>query len=402
MRNFINHSFKINTIKLWSAQTISAAGDAVYQLALVWIILDMTGSTAVTGVVAMSAYLPAILFGVFAGVLADRHNRMKLMLISNFSQAITVAVIPILLFFNFYIGLFIGVLAFIRASFGSLFPPAMNAFLPEIIPQETLLKINSLIATSGQFAYLLGPALAGVLLNIMTVGSLFIWDAISFLLAAFLLMSIKHSKVNRKLDNLPRFQELRSGFVYLKTHSSIGLILILTIVNNIFIMGPAIVGIPIMVKHYLHGTASDFAFIEAGMALGMLTGSLFMYKFSKKFNSGFLLLMGMLWDGLTYAMFFWVQSVTVAMIIIVFHGMGIPVITVSRTVIFQKYTPNEYHGRLFSMVHLAVSGMTAVSTALVGIFAEMIPIHTVFLVFGIGGMITGFIGIMNKNILKYQ
>ena len=58
----------------------------------------MTGSTAVTGVVAMSAYLPAILFGVLAGVLADRHNRMKLMLISNFSQAITVAVIPILLF----------------------------------------------------------------------------------------------------------------------------------------------------------------------------------------------------------------------------------------------------------------------------------------------------------------
>jgi len=98
LRNSTNHSFKINTIKLWSAQTISATGDAVYQLALVWIILDMTGSTAVTGVVAMSAYLPAILFGVLAGVLADRHNRMKLMLISNFSQAITVAVIPILLF----------------------------------------------------------------------------------------------------------------------------------------------------------------------------------------------------------------------------------------------------------------------------------------------------------------
>lgn len=362
----------------------------------------MTGSTAVTGFVAMSAYLPAILFGVFAGVLADRYNRMRLMLISNFSQAITVAIIPVLLFFNIYIGLFIGVLAFIRASFGSLFPPAMNAFLPEIIPQEKLVKINSLIATSGQFAYLLGPALAGVLLNIMTVGSLFIWDAFSFFLAAILLMSIKHSKANRKPVKLSQFQELKSGFAFLKTNNSIGLILILTIVNNIFIMGPAVVGIPILIKHYLNGTASDFAFVEAGMALGMLTGSLLMYKFSKRFNSGFLLLMGMLWDGLTYAMFFWVQSVTFAFIIIIFHGMGIPVITISRTVILQKYTPNSYHGRLFSMVHLAVSGMTAVSTALVGIFAEVIPIHVVFLIFGIGGMMTGFIGIMNKSILKYQ
>jgi hypothetical protein len=90
------------------------------------------------------------------------------------------------------------------------------------------------------------------------------------------------------------------------------------------------------------------------------------------------------------------------MIIIVFHGMEIPIITISRTVIFQKYTPNQHHGRLFSMVYLAVSGMTAVSTALVGIFSKMITIHTVFLVFGVGGMITGFIGIINKSILNYH
>lgn len=101
MRSSTNHSFKINTIKLWSAQTISATG-AVYQLSIVWIILKMTGSTAVAGVVAMGAYLPAILLGIFAGVLADRYNRMRLILISNFSQAITVAIISILLIFKLF------------------------------------------------------------------------------------------------------------------------------------------------------------------------------------------------------------------------------------------------------------------------------------------------------------
>jgi len=90
----------------------------------------------------MSAYLPAIIFGIFAGVLVDQHNRMKLMLISNFSQAIIVAIIPMLLFIDIKIGLIIGILAFLRASFGSLFPPAINAFLPELFPQNKLVKIS--------------------------------------------------------------------------------------------------------------------------------------------------------------------------------------------------------------------------------------------------------------------
>ena len=78
----------------------------------------------------MSAYLPAIIFGVFAGVLVDQHNRMKLMLISNFSQAAIVAIIPLLLFIDIKTGLIIGVLAFFRASFGSLSVSYTHLTLP--------------------------------------------------------------------------------------------------------------------------------------------------------------------------------------------------------------------------------------------------------------------------------
>ena len=261
----------------------------------------------------MSAYLPAIVFGVFAGVLVDHYSRIKLMLISNFSQAVVVAIIPVLLFIDIKIGLIIGVLAFLRASFGSLFPPALNAFLPEIFPKDKLIKINSLIATSGQFAYFTGPVIAGILLNIMSIEILFAWDALSFLLAAIVLMTIHYPDKLKESTIGSRLQELRSGFTYLKANRSIRLLIILTIINNIFIMGPAIVGIPIMIKYHLLGSASDFAFVEAGMALGMLIGTFFMYHFSNQFKNGYLLLLGILWDGLTYALFFWVQSIPMAL-----------------------------------------------------------------------------------------
>ena len=350
----------------------------------------------------MSAYLPAIVFGVFAGVLVDHYSRIKLMLISNFSQAVVVAIIPVLLFIDIKIGLIIGAMAFLRASFGSLFPPALNAFLPEIFPKDKLIKINSLIATSGQFAYFTGPVIAGILLNIMSIEILFAWDALSFLLAAIVLMTIHYPDKLKESTIGSRLQELRSGFTYLKANRSIRLLIILTIINNIFIMGPAIVGIPIMIKYHLLGSASDFAFVEAGMALGMLIGTFFMYHFSNQFKNGYLLLLGILWDGLTYALFFWVKSVPMALCIIMFHGMGIPIITVSRTTILQKYAPNRYHGRLFAMVHLAVSGMTAISTALVGMISEVISIHIVFLLFGIGGTFTGLIGILYSDIQKFE
>ena len=83
---------------------------------------------------------------------------------------------------------------------------------------------------------------------------------------------------------------------------------------------------------------------------------------------------------------------------IIVHGMGIPVITISRTSIIQKNTPNEYHGRLFSMVHLAVVGMTAMSSALVGILAAGMDVRYVFLIFGIGAVISGLIGLLSKQI----
>jgi len=393
MKNITKISAKKNIALLWGAQMISAAGDAIYQLALLWIVLDITGSSVLTGLVAMSAHIPAILFGLYSGVLSDRFNRFYLMVFSHASQALTVMIIPIMLFYGIKHIMLIGFLAFIRSSFGTLFPPALNAFIAEKFPKEKLVKINSLLMTSGYLAFLLGPALAGILLGILSLRSLFIFDAVSFLIAILLLLMITIPRSTLKKENSSTtFQDLLSGLGYLRKHPAIGLLIFLTIINNLFIMGPAIVGMPILVKMYLGGTASDFAFIEAGMALGMLLGAFAVYRFSDRLSIGKLLLAGMIWDGVTYSFFYWASTVPVAIILIILHGMGIPTITISRTAIIQRHTPAKYHGRLFSMVHLGVTGMTSLSAGLVGFLNTLIPIQEVFFFFGIGGALCGVIG----------
>lgn len=106
----------------------------------------------------------------------------------------------------------------------------------------------------------------------------------------------------------------------------------------------------------------------------------------------------MIVDGLTFCLLYVAGSVPMVMGLIIIHALGIPMITVSRTAIIQKYVPNHLQGRVFSMVHLAVVGLTGISSALVGIVADFLPIGSIFLLIGIGAAGCGFYGLLYKSI----
>jgi MFS family permease len=388
-----------NISLLWLAQIISAAGDAIYQIALFWLVLDITGSSTTTGLIAMAAFLPAMLFGLYAGVIADKYNRKLIMIFANLSQALTVIVIPIILYFGYKNILLIGILAFVRASFSTFFPPALNALVPMITSKDRLVRVNSILATSGQLAYLIGPLAAGLILSVVSIQYLFVIDSASFLFAILILLFIMLPAKPKVADKQSSsIKEIFSGIQYVKQNKPLGILFILTIINNFFIMGMAFVGMLILVKDALGGTASQYAFVEAGLAFGMLIGSVLVYRIGNRINIGKLLLIGMILDGATYSIMYFAGSVNFVFIFIVIHAIGIPMITISRTAIIQKHSPNKYHGRLFSLVHLSVVGVTALASVVVGIAANYIDIKIIFLFIGIGAALCGIVGFMNKGL----
>lgn len=392
---------KRNIALLWLAQIISSAGDAIYHIALMWLILDLTGSSLATGLVAMSATIPAMIFGLYSGVLADRLNRMGLMIFANISQAFTVCLIPVLILTHHQFALLFGVLAFTRATFGTLFPPALNAFIPEIVHKQYLVRVNSLLSTSQQVAWFAGPAVAGTILHYFSLSTLFFFDAASFLLAIILLLIVKVPRTKpQTVAGNNGWDELLKGIRYAYHHEFIGFLILLTVVNNFFIMGPALVGMPLLIRNSLQGSVSDYAFVESFMALGMLAGSLLVYLNDNHTKAGILLLLGMVLDGLTYSVFYSVQSIFLAWFLIFIHGIGIPMITISRTAMIQKYADQRYHGRLFSMVHLAVVGVTALSAAAIGAIAEIMEPRVIFLIIGILAASCGVAGWFHPHMRK--
>ena len=184
----------------------------------------------------------------------------------------------------------------------------------------------------------------------------------------------------------------------MKNQRSIFSIILITFLNNIFIMGPAIVGIPILVREVLNGSATDFAFIEGCMAGGALFGSLLVTILQRKLKNGMIWIIGLFLDGITMSFLYWTKSVEAGMIMLFLHGIGIPFIMISRTSIIQTHTLNKYHGRFFSFVHLGVVGTTAISSGLVGIFLHYISVDILFLFIGIGGASCAIIGLISPTI----
>lgn len=391
-----------NLLLLWIGHVISHAGDAIYQLALPWLILELTGSKTTTSLVALSAYLPAVLFSLFAGVVADRFSRRGVMILSDVIRLAGVAFLVVFLLSGGTSPVVVGCIAFVVATFATLFYPARDALIPDLVPPDALASANAFISTSGQFAHLAGPLLAGLLVALVGLIHLFTIDALSFGASLLCLLFIRGDIQRKEPDIVTKSHLLNliEGLHFVWKHRSLGLLLLLTALNNLFIMGPAIIGMPVFVREVLRLDFGAFAIIEAFMAGGMLIGSFLVWRFGAAHNPGLILFSGMILDGLTYSLLFIANTYFQTQMLLLVHGIGIPMITIARTTLIQTVVPDHIRGRVFSMVHLSVIGLTALSAALVGPLAEIIPIQTIFLSIGIGAAGCGVFGLTHRGMMQ--
>lgn len=393
-----------NLTLLWGGQIASQTGDSIYHIGLIWITLELTGSETVTGLVAMASDLPAILLSLAAGVAVDRYSRTRLMLGADAIRALVVLAIPLMMILGILTPTWLGLTAFALASAAAFFNPARDAFLPQIVPQDGLLKANSLIQTSWQMALLAGPAVAGAVLHYWGKLPLFYSAAAMYALSFLGILLI------RGPSPLPptamaagsRFGigEIREGLLYVARERVIGPLLLLTVLNNLFIMGPAIVGTPVFIKKDLGLGADAYAIVEGCYAIGMILGTGLLLYLGKRWSKGTSLLVGMIFDGLTFIPILWIESLFALEVAIVIHAIGIPFLTVSRAAIIQKLVPPEMTGRVFALVNLAVVGMSAISSGLAGPALELIGARSLFAVIGIGGGLCGLFGIIALKRLR--
>jgi MFS family permease len=132
-------------IFLLTVPLMNSIARAIYDVAFIWLVLDLTNSEKITGIVAMTSYLPAILCGLFIGAIVDLFPKTKMISFATIMQGLILALIPLLFFFNITSIWVIVLIAFFHNAFGLPMVPAFNAYLPTQIDKEGLLKANSIV-----------------------------------------------------------------------------------------------------------------------------------------------------------------------------------------------------------------------------------------------------------------
>lgn len=173
----------------WLSQILSAIGDNLYTIAVVWIAVQLAGSGA--GLVVAAQSVSALAFGLLGGVYADRWNRRITMIVVDLVRAAAVAVLPVVAWTGTLQLWHMAAVAVVIGAMGSLFDPALQASLPALAENErTLQATNGLMDITRRLARAIGPSLAGVLVAALPISQFFTLDALSYLISAIAVFSL--------------------------------------------------------------------------------------------------------------------------------------------------------------------------------------------------------------------
>ena len=375
---------------LFTGESVSVLGDQFHFVALAWLVLQLTGSGLALGSVLMVAAIPRAIFMLLGGALSDRWSPRSLMLWSNGIRAVLVGIVAFLVVTEQAQLWQLYVMAGIFGVVDALFYPAMSAILPMLVDEETLPPANALMQGSQQFAGLIGPALAGVVVALIQTGPAFVFDAASFAVATIAIFFVvggrRAPKPAERGDGAAPsvLATIREGFHYAWSDPAVRSLVLLSAAFNFAFTGPLSVGLPFMADHTLGGGSATFGILLSAFGAGALVGAVAAGSIPRVPHLGTITLLIAIGLGVGLALLGVAPTVPVAFGLLAAMGIGAGFINVHVVSWLQGRTAEDMRGRVMSMVMLGSIGLAPVSYALAGLIVDVGPVP---LMFGVAGAI---------------
>lgn len=394
---FSNRRFVI----IWGGQTVSGIGDRLLSLALMWWVVQETGSGAAMSATALAVALPRILLGPVSGVLADRINRRTLMMLSNLINAVvTIAVAFLFWQGTFSLNIIIAASAAIGVV-GTFHIPAFEATIPAIVKEEELVRANSLMQTSHSLIGIVAPALSGIIIAVAGVGVAIVVDAVTFLVAGLSLLLVKLPPPIVQANRQRVMQDITTGFKFIFQHSLLLPMLILFSVVNLT-MAPMGITIPLLITQVLMAGPALLGLFGSAHSAGVLLGSLVLSSFPRLVRrTGIAVLGSIVGIGVLVAVLGAYPSYIGLIGISFCLGLVAVVANISVQTIWQREVPADVRGRVFSARHTLSVGLQPLGMAAAGIFVDMIGVQQLLVIAGILCSICALAGFSIRQLATY-
>jgi Major Facilitator Superfamily len=397
---------------LWSGQAISHLGDQFHLVALPWLVLAVTHDPMQLGLVLAAAGIPRAILMLFGGATADRFSPRTIMLVSDLLRFAISAALVVAIFGGSVQLWMIYALAIAFGTVSGFFLPAAEATIPRLLPSAQLEGGNSLMMIATQVAGFVGPALAGTTVALFSgaasataagmkgIGVAFAFDAITFLVSAATLWLMR-SIPGLGSDKHP-LHDIAEGFRFVVVSPMSRLLIVAIAIANFCMMGPLLVGVPVLASERLPQGAAAFGLIVSSYAFGNLFGMVGAGSLPRPSNKLFGLLASGLFlaFGLIFGSFGLVSSTWVAMALMAIAGVGNGYVAVLAISALQRLTPQQMLGRVMSLLMLAMVGLAPLSQAIAGA-AVKVSLSGLFAAAGLGMLVTGVFVFTRRGVWQF-
>ncbi len=355
----------------FGGQGISLIGTWMQRIAMSWLVYRITDSSLLLGIVGFAGQIPIFLIAPFAGVLADRWNRRRLVIITQALAMIQAFVLASLVLSNAILVWQIIMLSIFLGFVEAFDVPTRQSFMIDIVEKKNLgnaIALNSAMLNS---ARLIGPSIAGILIALLGEGACFLLNGVSYLVVIISLICMRIESVSRSVTKEPVIAGLKEGFSYVVGFAPIrSIMLLLTLIS--LVGGPYTVLLPVFAKDILHGGPHTLGFLMGFSGLGALAGTIYLASRSqvRGLERMIAYTAGVLGCGLiafSFSEIFWISYM-----IMLVTGFGWVVQLASCNTVLQTIVEDDKRGRVMSFYTMASKGTIPIGSLLVGSIAEWI------------------------------
>ncbi|MGN6568708.1 MAG: MFS transporter [Flavipsychrobacter sp.] len=365
---------------------VSQFGTWMQRTAVVWVVYSMTHSPLLLGLTIFAEQFPSFLLSIPGGVAADRYDRYKIIKITQVASIIQSVALALVILGHAPVWAILA-LSVLLGVINAFDVPARQSMIHEVVADPAdLPNALSLTTAMASLAQLLGPALAGIVLNAFGAAVCFFINAASFggVILSLLLMKLpEHKPKANKKRVLAEFVE---GFTYLRASSNLSFI-ILFLCFTCFLVLPYNTVLPVFAKEIFKGNASTFGYISSFIGVGAVSGTIFLASRKPGVQLRRVLFVATLLLGVGLICFSLIKSFPIAMVFAVLIGYGaISQFAVSNIIVQSESAP-EMRGRTIGVLLMAMFGMVPLGSLVAGAISERIGAPTTVLCQGIVAII---------------
>jgi len=384
-------SFAYREFRLFYVAVVgSSMGNQIQRITDLWLIYELTDSPLYLGLTGLARGIPIIVFSVAGGLIADRMDRKKFIMLMQIASMFSNILLAGLIVIGAVRVWHIFVISMVSSAFVAISAPARTAITPNLVPRELLVNAFAFTSTAWKLAQLIGPAIAGLMIATLGTGITYGFNGCVYLVSAAVLLFMKYESTPADDQKSP-FKSLMEGLSFLRRQSIIAVLVAMDVVAVYF--GSYRVLLPVIAADLGMG-AEGFGFFSSAPAVGALVGAgaIMMWgniRYKGLVVGGAILAYAVCLAGLALSPWFILSLAMVALLGFFDSMQAIP-----RNAVIQSLTPDPLRGRVSSFTRMLSVGMPGLGEAQTGAIASVLgPTSTLLLAaFVCAGLILGMLG----------